>query len=120
MKYNIGDTVRVRPDLIKHKNYGGVETSSRMAKFRDHIVTITQIDTAKPITYSIKEDNEKFYWTKDMFVGIATEKGETIKPRYTIEGIPCYGTVITLEDGTRIYQSKEGHVVQLSTNSTLS
>ena len=120
MKYNIGDTVRVRPDLIKHKNYGGVETSSRMTKFRDHIVTITQIDTAKPITYSIKEDNEKCYWTADMFVGIATEKGETIKPHYTIDNIPGHGTVITLEDGTRIYQSKEGHVVQLSTNSTLS
>ena len=38
----------------------------------------------------------------------------------SINKITGYGTVITLEDGTRIYQSKEGHVVQLSTNSTLS
>ena len=53
-----------------------------------------------------------------MFVDIEEEH---IKPHhYTINKITGYGTVITLEDGTRIYQSKEGHVVQLSTNSTLS
>ena len=42
------------------------------------------------------------------------------KPTLNIDNIPGHGTVITLEDGTRIYQSKEGHVVQLSTNSTIS
>ena len=42
------------------------------------------------------------------------------KENFSISKIREYGTVITLEDGTRIYQSKEGHVVQLSTNSTLS
>ena len=51
--------------------------------------------------------------TSDMISGFA---GSIV----TIDKIPDYGTIITLEDGTRIYQSKEGHVVQLSTNSTLS
>ena len=116
MKYNIGDKVRVRPDLQKYRHYGKVETNSRMTEFRGDIVTI--IDTKKPITYKIKEDDGDNYWTEVMFVDI--EKEEHIKPHYTIDKIPEYGTVITLEDGTRIYQSKEGHVVQLSTNSTLS
>ena len=37
-----------------------------------------------------------------------------------IRPIGTYPILVTFEDGTRIYQSKEGHVVQLSTNSTLS
>lgn len=118
MGFKVGDKVRVRPDLKKYRAYGRVETNSRMTEFRGDIVTITLIDTKKPITYKIKEDDGDNYWTEVMFVDI--EKEEHIKPHYTIDKIPEYGTVITLEDGTRIYQSKEGHVVQLSTNSTLS
>ena len=119
MKYNIGDKVRIRPDLKKYRHYGKVETNSDMTEFRGDIVTITRIDTRKPITYKIEEDNGDNHWTEAMFVDI--EKEEHIKPHhYTINKITGYGTVITLEDGTRIYQSEKGHVVQLSTNSILS
>ena len=117
MKYNIGDKVRIRPDLEEYRYYKKVEANSDMTEFRGDIVTITRIDTRKPITYQIKEDYEDNHWTEAMFVDIEEEH---IKPHYIINKIPGYGTVITLEDGTRIYQSEKGHVVQLSTNSTLS
>ena len=91
MAFIVGDTVKVRHDLI------------------DGLV-----GTGK---YRIKEDKGRWTRSTDMLV----EMHDTvIESKHTINKIPGYGTVITLEDGTRIYQSKEGHVVQLSTNSTLS
>ena len=83
--------------------------------FAGSIVTINKV--LGTTRYGIEEDRGIWTWTTDMFVGI---QDPTPDYNYTINKITGYGTVIILEDGTRIYQSKEGHVVQLSTNSTLS
>lgn len=115
MGFKVGDKVEVRSDLDVNLRYNNVNVSSDMVyEFAGSIVTINKV--LGTTRYDIEEDKGLWAWTTDMFVGIQ----ETIKPHYTIDKIPGYGTVITLEDGTRIYQSKEGHVVQLSTNSTLS
>ena len=115
MKYKIGDTVKIRGDLNAEKTYNGISVSIPMVRnLARKEVTISHFNGK---VYRIKEDKGKWTWTTDMFVGIQATIPDN---KYRINKITGYGTVITLEDGTRIYQSKEGHVVQLSTNSTLS
>ena len=115
MGFKVGEIVKVRHDLSEDRRYNDVGVCQDMVDdFAGSVVTIDRLaGTGK---YRIKEDKGIWTWTTDMLVKMQ----ETIKPHYTIDKIPGYGTLITLEDGTRIYQSREGHVVQLSTNSTLS
>ena len=113
MELKIGDKVQIRPDLNENLTYGDIKVHKDMVeRHAGEIATIAALLGKN--RYRIREDSS-WTWHLSMF----TQK-ETIKPHYTIDKIPGYGTVITLEDGTRIYQSKEGHVVQLSTNSTIS
>ena len=116
MRFEIGNIVKVRYDLSEDRRYNTVAVCRAMVdEFAGSVVTINGLaGTGK---YRIKEDKGNWTWSTDMLV----EMHDTvIESKHTINKIPGYGTVITLEDGTRIYQSKEGHVVQLSTNSTLS
>ena len=116
MGFKVGETVKVRHDLSEYRRYNKVSVCRNMVDdFAGSVVTIDGlVETGK---YRIKEDKGRWTWSTDMLV----EMHDTvIESKHTINKIPGYGTVITLEDGTRIYQSKEGHVVQLSTNSTIS
>ncbi len=116
MEFKVGDKVEVRSDLDVNLRYNNVNVSSDMLyEFAGSIVTIDKV--LGTTRYVIEEDRGVWTWTTDMFVGIQKPIPDD---KCTINKITGYGTVITLEDGTRIYQSKEGHVVQLSTNSTLS
>ena len=117
MELKIGDKVQIRSDLNVDTTYGDVNVHEDMVKFHAG-KTATIIALLGENRYRIREDSN--YWTWHLTMFDTYKPQETIKPHYTIDKIPGYGTVITLEDGTRIYQSKEGHVVQLSTNSTLS
>lgn len=72
MKYKIGDRVRVRNDLQIGKRYpmenGGSDTFiEEMAHFRGKVVTICDCGNK----YRIKEDEDGWYWTDGMFVGLA-------------------------------------------------
>ena len=116
MGFKVGDTVKVRHDLRTDRKYNNVGVHQDMVDyFAGVVVTIDCLLGAGK--YRIKDDKGLWTWTTNMFVGI---QKPILDDKYTINKIAGYGTVITLEDGTRIYQSKEGHVVQLSTNSTLS
>ena len=111
MAFKVGDTVRIRSDLSTEKTYNGVSVSDPMVRsFSGKEVTISHFNGK---VYKIKEDHSIWNWTDLMLVPIEKEN-------FSISKIREYGTVITLEDGTRIYQSKEGYVVQLSTNSPIS
>ena len=114
MELKIGDKVQIRSDLNENTAYGGINVHKDMVRYHAG-KTATIVALLGKNRYIIREDSNYWTWHLTMFT-----PQETIKPHYTIDEIPGYGTVITLEDGTRIYQSKEGHVVQLSTNSTLS
>ena len=116
MAFKVGDTVKVRHDLREDRRYDNVCVCRDMVDdFAGATVIIDGLaGTGK---YRIKEDKGRWTWSTDMLVEMHYT---VIESKHTINKIPGYGTVITLEDGTRIYQSKEGHVVQLSTNSTLS
>lgn len=116
MGFKVGEIVKVRHDLSEDRRYNSVAVCRNMVDdFAGSVVTINGLaGTGK---YRIKEDKGRWTWSIDMLVEM---HNTVIESKHTINKIPGYGTVITLEDGTRIYQSKEGHVVQLSTNSTLS
>ena len=117
MELKIGDKVQIRSDLNINIKYGDVNVHKDMVeRHAGEIATIVALLGKN--RYRIREDSN--YWTWHLSMFDIYKPQEDIKPHYTIGKIPGYGTVITLEDGTRIYQSKEGHVVQLSTNSTLS
>ena len=116
MELKIGDKVQIRSDLNENIMYGNVKVHKDMVKYHAG-KTATIVALLGKNRYRIREDSS-CTWHLSMFTMYTPQ--ETIKPHYTIDNIPGYGTVITLEDGTRIYQSKEGHVVQLSNNSTLS
>lgn len=66
MKYDIGDKVIVRSDLIVEENYGGMYFLDEMSLLRGTVVEIEKIVNSKPI-YRIKESQEP-YWTNEMFI----------------------------------------------------
>ena len=66
MKYNIGDKVIVRSDLIVGKIYGGMYFIDEMSPLRGAVVEIEGIVTLKPV-YRIKESKLP-YWTNEMFI----------------------------------------------------
>ena len=62
MMYKVGDIVRVREDLERHKSYGNYYATTEMAKLAGRKVTIECVlDDA----YRIKEMG--LYWTDEMF-----------------------------------------------------
>lgn len=76
MKYKVGDKVRVRDDIEVYREYK-MEDSKELAwitpemlKFKGEILTITEINQYGK--YSVKEDNELWSWTDEMFSGMAT------------------------------------------------
>lgn len=75
-KYNIGDKVRVREDLIEYEEYKDVLFIPSMNSFKGKIVTIYGFTDRG---YRIKEDYKKYRWTDDMFSGKVSEE---IKSEY--------------------------------------
>lgn len=69
MKYKVGDTVRVK-DLTKEKIIGTVK---KMEKYSKQVVTI---DEVKGSIYYIKEDNNQWNWTEEMFSRKAKKRQE--------------------------------------------
>ena len=63
-KYNIGDKVIVKDDLIEYEKYKDVSFVPSMNPFKGKIVTIYDISDRG---YRIEEDSKKYRWTDDMF-----------------------------------------------------
>ena len=69
-KYNIGDKVIVKDDLIEYEKYKDVSFVPAMSPFKGKIVTI--YDTTDR-DYKIEEDSKRYHWTDDMFSGKVSE-----------------------------------------------
>ena len=76
MKYNVGDKVRVRKDLVNYSEYGGELFVRGMQQFKGKVVTICRLLDDK---YFIREDTSEYAWTNEMLEGIANDE---IKPDY--------------------------------------
>lgn len=64
MKYKVGDKVRIRRDLKTLEVYGGQLFIEQMEKYKGMPVTISEVFSD---TYYIKEDEENWCWTDEMF-----------------------------------------------------
>lgn len=62
LRYRVGDIVRVREGLERHKSYGNYYVTTEMAKLAGRKVTI---ESVLPDSYFIKETG--CYWTDEMF-----------------------------------------------------
>ena len=69
-KYKIGDKVFVREDLEPYQRYRGQSFVASMTPFKGKIVTIYDVVDGD---YRIKEDNQNWRWTDEMFSGKVSE-----------------------------------------------
>lgn len=69
MKYNIGDKPTVRSDLVADQRYGCDVFVEDMESFLGKEVTITEawVEDGGEECYYIKEDEDGYRWTKEMF-----------------------------------------------------
>lgn len=100
MKYKVGDKVRVREDLEVGKSYNGCYFESSMAKLKGKVVEIVDLDDE---SYFIKED--KYYWTEEMFSGLAEE------PRNLI---PQIAEMLGVKIGEKFKISKNSDVFEFT------
>lgn len=81
-RYKIGDKVIVRKDLVVGDHYGIDPLGAKcrfvceMDFFKGKTVTIAHVDVGilGDIRYNIEEDGGKWWWTDDMFVGLAPKE----------------------------------------------
>ena len=123
MKYDVGDKVKVREDLIVRDRYRMFDSKFTnsvvrdMLKFKGKIVTIKSVDDQ----YRIKEDCGDWGWTDEMFEGLAksikspsgmtvtiikdrNEKDKDIMKNFKIKNYKTYENrvvVVTFEDGKK-------------------
>lgn len=75
-KYDVGDRVLVRDDLIDEEAYDGCTFVYQMLKWAGQVATITNRRNLWGIRYSIAEDDGDWSWSESMFVGLAEDKCE--------------------------------------------
>ena len=99
MKFEIGDKVKVKNNLITGKLYGTQSFVCNMEKYKSKIVTIRNVYAH---FYEIEEDRGVWYWTDEMF---ENEK------QYTYEDLKKspLGTKITFEKGEVLVKDEENY-----------
>ena len=99
MKFEIGDKVKVKNNLITGKLYGTQSFVCNMEKYKSKIVTIRNVYAH---FYEIEEDRGVLYWTDEMF---ENEK------QYTYEDLKKspLGTKITFENGEVLVKDEENY-----------
>ena len=63
MKYNVGDKVKIREDLVIDNVYGVDSFVDEMEKYKGRTAIITDVSDR----YQIDIDNGEWFWTDDMF-----------------------------------------------------
>ena len=71
MKYNIGDKVKIRENLIDNEEYGGCYINDKMIEYSGKTVTIAQVREYHyyddGVAYHIIEDGGRWVWGSDIF-----------------------------------------------------
>lgn len=97
MKYEVGNKVRVKTNLKVDKKYGDYCFTRDMGQYKGQIVTIANAyDEYYDEYYYIKEDDEIFAWTDEMFEPAITNFDkckEELKIEDTEEGQPFCNTI---------------------------
>ena len=71
MKYKVGDKVRVRSDLEVNMDYGPQTFVREMSQYIGKVVTISETYSNR---YNIKEDEDEWPWTDEMFEGLVDDE----------------------------------------------
>lgn len=66
MKYNVGDKVRIREDLVMGGNYGCSIAVNDMVDMGGSVATIERV-YEELSSYYIEEDTKSYLWTDEMF-----------------------------------------------------
>lgn len=66
-RYKVGDTVRIRADLVAGKVYGDIKMSGLMAKFRGDNARVTAVPAV-----GIYRLDELFFWDEEMLESCET------------------------------------------------
>lgn len=95
MSYKVGDKVVVKKDLNEEGYYGDNTVVSEMVRFKGKTVTIDEVTYFGQ--YILKEDNLRWYWTDEMFEGLAEDDdfSDTAKLSRIITGKVAEVEVIT-------------------------
>lgn len=76
MKYNVGDKVRVRKDLVVDRAYGNDAFTVDMKKYSGKTMTVDEITPRN--TYKLKGDVGRYNWTDEMLEDVDMDKIEII------------------------------------------
>ncbi len=86
MKYKVGDKVKVREDLQANTEYNNCTCVEEMEEYRGAIATIKKCfdtDIDDDGAYEVDIDEGEWFWTDDMFEGIANN--DTVDIGYYLE-----------------------------------
>ena len=66
MKYKVGDTVRIRKDLVSSRTYNDIYVTINRELYFGKIAKIKSIEYDSVELYYLDIDNKKYIWTEDM------------------------------------------------------
>ena len=69
MRYKVGDRAKIREDLMPNILYGDVIFTPQMENYCGIVCTIANISGSHH-SYGILEDNNEFYWSDEMLIGV--------------------------------------------------
>lgn len=74
-RFKVGDCVQVKMDLQKEKWYVNVEVVEEMLKYRGVPTRIREVfdNGDGDVSYYLEIDNEDWFWTDDMLIGLGGE-----------------------------------------------
>lgn len=103
MKFEIGDKVKVKNNLITGKLYGTQSFVCNMEKYKSKIVTIRNVYAH---FYEIEEDRGVWYWTDEMFENEKQYTYEDLKKSPLGTKITFEKGEILIKDGEEYYESR--------------
>lgn len=96
-KHKVGDKVRVRKDLVHGKLYGG--QTFYMDDWKGKIVTISSLNSNG--YYEIAEDDDRFWWSDEMFEDVAEVDGKIQRVDVGYYLALCHGVLVGVyQDGS--------------------
>lgn len=77
-RYNVGDKVLVRADLVAGNRYDHCLFVREQRKFMGHIVTIKEHVGLSRERYYIEEDEDRWFFSAEMFDGLMFESDSNV------------------------------------------
>lgn len=88
-RFKVGDCVQVKMDLQKEKWYVNVEVVEEMLKYRGVPTRIREVfdNGDGDVRYYLEIDNEDWFWSDDMLIGLVSENLDKLFDREVTEEV---------------------------------